>query len=1602
MKKRFAKILSLALALIMVLSVLPTAALAQTSGTRRASVLTDWADWIIGWIIPRPKPRPTYPAQTLSFEGRGGTLVSVDAPAGALPANTSLEINDTINATVLQDAYDRLADERGTVLKAVDISFLNSTGNEVEPRQAVTVTLSSDVIAELDEFTLVHFDCSADELGNSNVHMEVIEDCYVSGSTVTFEATDFSVYAVIGDPGASHDDARLTVNFRKLENNNGSIVNSIVTTVYVKNTDVYLGDGERVDTVQYIEDIVFDPGVGGTLGKGLLFGGWSIDDPEANPSGSNYGAAYDPNTKAYTIPGICEYIGGKAGTFKEGDVLDIYALIYKVYDITYEDQNGITLSSDIALMSLSASVADFTIKESYRPNDQVTNFEGWQVKEGSGYISDASAALPYPMGTSMKLSGDVVFSTVLAPGHWLVFEENGYGATYNAPIFIKSDEVSRKPRPDSEMVRPGYTFGGWYTDEACTDGNEYTFGQALDDRLVLYAKWTMAATADYTVIIWKQNIDRDGYDYVESIPMNGTTATAISPITPSGEHGVSVNNRTITYDGFTRWSYDTSKKIDPAGGTVFNVYFNRRTYTLLFQDYTYTRNNNGTYVYWPGGYLRVVSGNWWNTTVNYYYYPEGYYSSSNNNDTNEGDYGVGPSPVSGVNNNSTVTYYTAKNDNSAATYTAHRYSRSNNRTTVYSIEGYYEQAIISHFPIEGTNGITYDDGQRWDPVGSSTFTRVILSMELMPAENVTFYMNPGTKRPLKTMNYYVEALPGTTENTVTYGGKTFTLYKTVVARYNMVTEAEDFIEIKGYSHFAANPAFNDNGVALNDSSTDQSINLYYSRNVYNIIYLDGDYFNRYGSMSDGRPSDQGQFKVDPNIYFNADISAYGKGGASEYKPTTTGFVFDGWYVDKQCTTEAQFEKMPAGDKTVYAKWRLIEYRVFLKPNALVNGVRDSSLDWGDDDQATNFRIDYNGKVSLPTGHRFAYEFGGWFTDESLDHMFDDSTKLTDATVPAEPVYDKSVDFTDGDGDPTIDMDPWGLIPDGVTPINKDVDRYWITRKLNLYARWSKLIPGASGVGILYNANGGSNAPSDSRLYKDNIKAIAQAASTPNNTETQKFMYWVMQKWDGEKYVDAYKDEVEEGAAHELMIIYPGERFTVKLDLAKQEPRLDENDVQMTDPITGDPLWIYTVELKAVYGEVDTPTPTHIWWFANNETDQVQKDNDLQINEAILIPTPETFDFGAKDGTTGLVYENHIFLGWAKVTALSDNPTDDEIAARQSQIDALDETKLFLRWIPDDQLEAGGKYQAKYPVDSNNWVDVTEVAANEIMPYDDMIAVWGSVFYIYHSGDKSVEKVVFTKANSEFDLAARTTEGFLYGGYYTDYAGIASTFSAETAIEWEAFDPTKIADGFYFQNKKVVDGEEVKYFDEASGVAAYDGNTAGVWNWADAIKDVKGTKAAPKAGDTYYIKEVPASKYLQPYLHYTYDLGSGYISKIWIISAIDDGNYNQAGFVVIDSSNRASVCNNLYIKSAEGNYTITLNAQTVFSGRGVQRGYLTYKAYTPASNLTDKTILNYWLTPDGVLVTGTTNRKVLTPTHIDSIGVTDTPCTSTLDRYQPAN
>lgn len=1138
---------------------------------------------------------------------KGGAAVNFTV-AGQLPDN----------ARVSATAVTRTMPNGSNALGAYDITITKGRSTwQPAAGQPVQVTISDPAFTDGTPLTVYH---------EGDNGLEFVAIATPSNHAITFPARSFSVYIV----GLQDEDARLKVNFHQADGN--------VVTIYVKPADL----GEHFNTVLY------DPGAG-TLPTNTQFRGWIQDVP--NYTGDHVSQAKD-------ISGVRAIVRQMLNDgVSEGDQVDFYAMYFKSFLVVYLDENGATLGSHDILIpgSSSATSTTYRVNMGYTPQDNNHAFMGWQPNSGCSNISGCeSATTVYPNNTDITISGDVVFGVNSPEGHWLVFDENGKGGKYNAPQFVRSGQVTQRPVPDDEMIRFGYTFGGWYTNAACTAGNEFTFGNTLSDNITIYAKWIANTTAYYTVIIWTQNVSANGYDFKESIRLSGNVGTNINTVTISGTAGndnsyVSVAGTRKQYTGFHLDHLDQNVQIKTEGNAILNVYYNRTSYTLTFRRY----QNSGT---------------------------------------------------------------------------------------VYkTITALYEQPIGNNFPIS-VNGTT---DYRWEPHNSSTFNQVLVYIDVMPAENVTFSRNDANYST-KYMEFWVEALPGQT-GTRTFNGKSFVKYgNTIPAKYNFFTEAEDFVNLAGYEHFGSDPAFGTNGRAYVDDGG--TLYLYYTRLAYPITYMDGAYFDGDGNTL--TETDRGLIHETDDIPYESNLTSYNKGGDNFYNPTPSdGFVFECWCIDKAGTQPYTFTTMPKGGITLYAKWRQIQYRVFLHPNAGTQST-DPSLFWGTTGQKMNFRISYGGKVSAPTGTRNNYEFVGWYKDAACTNAFNaDAFILNETNVTA--AYDKTTDFTD-------DMDIWG---NGAT-WNSDIigyngaDRFWITKKLDIYAKWRATVDGAIGIGIVYDVTGGSPARTDNRLYQDNVSANAAAAPVSSDA-TKVFSHWQVQRWNGSNYEDVPGDTV-----------LPGAPFTVLKSLSKaivtkwQNPA-NTNDIrEVTNPQPGinppDATHTkiyeatYTMQLRAVYIPIEEPTPTHITWFKHDGSEALVREDgpdDLDINEAVNIPTL------AEVGT----YTGHTFLGWYRGS--------ETTAASVSATAAPN----FL-WYKANN----GKYYAESSFEN----EATQVAADERTPYHNLFAAWRPNTYTVHFNENATSGVTgsMNDQNFVYDVAQNLTvnaferEGYCFQGWSTTATG----------------------------------------------------------------------------------------------------------------------------------------------------------------------------------------------------------------------------------------
>ncbi len=780
------------------------------------------------------------------------------------------------DASVSATSVERTSPNGEQVYCAYDID-ITKDGREwqPEPEQPAIVTMDGTNFADGQLVDIYHEGANGPEF---------VATVAAENGKITFPAHSFSVYIV----AEAADYNRIKVLLHRAND---------VVTIYVKKLDLdtYHGTGN-------FNRIVYNPGFG-TIPDGVVCMGWSANsdyDVEDISDEMTYDEIRD-SIKTRLNAGVAD-----------GTELHFYAMLFKSYTVTYLDDNDAVIQNDQLLLRADVDNINmpYTVNAAYTPPENC-NFEGWRVNshaDGEHISNHRDDTYDYTTDDFILITGDVVFAVNAPAGNWLVFHENGKGATYNAPQFVKSGEITTCPdlAREANMIRNGYTFGGWYTDEGCTYGNEFEFGHPITERTDIYAKWTPRPTASYTVIIWTENITCDGYDFEESIQLTGDSNTRITTVSTQNGTGndnsfAKVNGVNKKYVGFHLDSLNTNVIINPEGNSLVNVYYGRTSYTLTFRRYA----NSGT---------------------------------------------------------------------------------------VYkTITAKYQTAIGSNFPISANGDNTY----RWEPYNSSTFNQVLVYIDIMPAENITFTRNSSDART-KYMEFYVEALPGQTADR-TWSGKRFVKYgNTIPAKYNFFTEAEDFVDLSGYNQYGSDPAFDSNGEA--NPGNGGTLYLYYTREEYDINFMDGSYFNGNGVTVE--EVSQGQLRVASDIAFGANTSSY-----NNYVPATipAGYVFEGWYIDKPCSHPYTFTNMPKGGVTVYAKWRQIQYRVFLHPNA----GTDPTLDWGSTSQAMNFRRTFGDKISLPTGIRDDYEQVGWYTDEACTHVFNKDLVLNESSVTGDIPYDKT-------------------------------------------------------------------------------------------------------------------------------------------------------------------------------------------------------------------------------------------------------------------------------------------------------------------------------------------------------------------------------------------------------------------------------------------------------------------------------------------------------------------------------------------------------------------------------------------------------------------
>ena len=281
---------------------------------------------------------------------------------------------------------------------------------------------------------------------------------------------------------------------------------------------------------------------------------------------------------------------------------------------------------------------------------------------------------------------------------------------------------------------------------------------------------------------------------------------------------------------------------------------------------------------------------------------------------------------------------------------------------------------------------TYDGSSTWatQSDGSGPYQ---VNIDTMPLNGATFY-GPKTGSGSESAHYYVEVLPGES-GTTTVGGKSYKLHHSDTSPGTGYTvTSEDQYPITGFT-------FN-SGVSTQTGGKYNNARFYYTRNTYNIIYMNGG-----SEVTSYRES----------VLYEQAIPASANKAAPTPPAGKEKYIFLGWYDDPAGQHPHSFSgTMGPQNITVYAHW--------VAPT--VSGVAYITMEGTG---GKNLTIPYGGTIDesmLPNPQEPAGEgwtFAGWATKNGDTYMpFHFSTKIYE-NIELYPYYTNkssyTVTYTDG-------------------------------------------------------------------------------------------------------------------------------------------------------------------------------------------------------------------------------------------------------------------------------------------------------------------------------------------------------------------------------------------------------------------------------------------------------------------------------------------------------------------------------------------------------------------------------------------------------------
>ncbi|MCD8006456.1 MAG: hypothetical protein LUF29_05710 [Oscillospiraceae bacterium] len=200
-------------------------------------------------------------AETLIFSATdSGVTVTVIAPAGALPENASLvvslldEASEEYASAAEAVGHDADSDESG--MAALDITFYDECGNEIEPTAAVTVSVDissiipTETTAEIVEVSHITETESITTVSTVETLAETVTNSTDESAVVVFETESFSTF-IVRWYYSNSSYKQVNVTAYDSSNNNSTINGN-------NNTVLTLSNGGTIDLTSSNSDLEID------------------------------------------------------------------------------------------------------------------------------------------------------------------------------------------------------------------------------------------------------------------------------------------------------------------------------------------------------------------------------------------------------------------------------------------------------------------------------------------------------------------------------------------------------------------------------------------------------------------------------------------------------------------------------------------------------------------------------------------------------------------------------------------------------------------------------------------------------------------------------------------------------------------------------------------------------------------------------------------------------------------------------------------------------------------------------------------------------------------------------------------------------------------------------------------------------------------------------------------------------------------------------------------------------------------------------------------------------------------------------------------------